>query len=353
VARKQSEYLTGLLDEDTDKAEAGDRGAIETKSMPPRPGGGGATLLNRESALARVASGEVRQVTQLLLDPARVRIWPGNARVYSDLTEQGCRDLIDSIIAEGGQKVPAVVRRVTDDPNHEFEVIAGTRRHFAISWLRANNYPDMRYLAQVAILDDEAAFRLADLENRARTDVSDIERARNYAAALRQHYGGHQTRMAERLKLSKGWLSKMLKVAALPNTIINAYGAPGDIALASAYRIAQALEDDRRRSAITGEAGSLEIEQRRHRRRGEPAVSSAEVTRRLLAAPRAGEGGAEPVLYSWDSKTGRPGLSVLSSNRHGITLRLHAGSGATVSELADALRGALRDLDKQGLGLKQ
>lgn len=42
----------------------------------------------------------------------------------------------------------------------------------------------MKLLAQVADLDDEAAFRLADIENRARKDVSDIERARNYAAAL-------------------------------------------------------------------------------------------------------------------------------------------------------------------------
>ena len=64
-------------------------------------------------------------------------------------------------------------------------------------------------------LDDEAAFRLADIENRARKDVSDIERARNYAAALEAHYGGKAVRMAERLKLSKGWLSKMLKAATI------------------------------------------------------------------------------------------------------------------------------------------
>jgi ParB family chromosome partitioning protein len=42
----------------------------------------------------------------------------------------------------------------------------------------------MQFVAQVAQLDDEAAFRLADLENRARKDLSDLERARNYAEAL-------------------------------------------------------------------------------------------------------------------------------------------------------------------------
>ena len=135
----------------------------------------GTTLLGRESALARVASGEVRQVTQLLLDPARVRIWPGNARSYAHLSEESCRELIDSIVAEGGQKVPAVVRRVEGDPAHDYEVIAGTRRHWSISWLRAHSYPDMMFVAQVAVLDDEAAFRLADLENRVGAQLRPVD----------------------------------------------------------------------------------------------------------------------------------------------------------------------------------
>lgn len=103
----------------------------------------------------------MRQVTQLLLDPARVRIWPGNAWLYAHLNADNCVELIDSIIAEGGQKVPALVRRVEDDPDHDYEIIAGTRRHWSISWLRANSYPDIVFVAQVAQLDDEAAFRLA------------------------------------------------------------------------------------------------------------------------------------------------------------------------------------------------
>ena len=89
MARKQSDYLAALLADDE---------AIETKSenpeslspdmAPPSPVQAesrrnerlrGSTLLGRESALARVNSGEVRQVTQLLLDPARVRVWTGGS----------------------------------------------------------------------------------------------------------------------------------------------------------------------------------------------------------------------------------------------------------------------------------
>jgi ParB family chromosome partitioning protein len=43
---------------------------------------------------------------------------------------------------------------------------------------------------------------------------------------------------------------------------------------------------------------------------------------------------------------------VLSSNRNGVTLRLHAGSGASESELVRLLREALASLAASGRGLK-
>jgi len=353
MARKQSDYLSGLLGDEA--AEAAPQRATTVKAGDTivranrARAAGATTLLSRESALARVASGEVRQVTQLMLDPAKVRIWPGNARIYSHLTEDGCRELIDSILAEGGQKVPAVVRRVEGDPDHDYEVIAGTRRHFAISWLRAHSYPEMTFLAQVASLDDEAAFRLADLENRARKDVSDLERARNYAAALGDHYGGHLTRMAERLKLSKGWLSKMVKVATIPDAVIAAFASPEEIALGPAYLLAQALDGPGARS-IRATASRIEIDQADRRKAGRPPLPAADVMRMLMTAPDGGDKD-RPALFSWLSKLGRPGLSVLSANRKGVTIRLHAGSGASPADLADALREALRDLEKNGVGL--
>jgi ParB family chromosome partitioning protein len=346
MARKQSDYLAALLAEDPAEPDAG------APPPPPAPERTrGSTLLNRETALARVTSGEVRQVTQLLLDPARVRIWPGNARSYQHLTEEGCRELIDSIIAEGGQKVPAVVRRVDGDPAHDFEVIAGTRRHWSISWLRAHSYPEMQFVAQVANLDDEAAFRLADLENRARKDVSDLERARNYADALKTHYGNHLTRMAERLKVSKGWLSKMVKVAQIPDAVIAAFASPADVQLKPAYALAQALADPAAALAILGAARALAREQGARRERGAAPYPAADVLRRLLDAQNDPADSAPP--FTWTTPHGRPGLSVQSSNRQGVTIRLHAGSGAGTDELVEALRQALAHLDAEGRGLKR
>ena len=350
MARNQADYLSALLSDEADGgADASSPAAADR--VPERARG--TTLLGRESALARVASGEVRQVTQLLLDPARVRIWPGNARAYEHLTEENCRELIDSIIAEGGQKVPAVVRRVEGNAGFDYEVIAGTRRHWSVSWLRAHSYPEMRFVAQVADLDDEAAFRLADLENRARTDVSDLERARNYALALGDHYGGHLTRMAERLKLSKGWLSKMIKVAGIPDAVIAAFASPGDVQLKPAYALAQALDDKGVAKAITGIAKQVATEQAARRGEGLPPYPAADVLRRLLDTPAFLRGEDKPEPYRYATRHARTALTVLSANRQGVTIRLHAGSGADTDELVSALRDALVHLEASGKGLRR
>ena len=370
MARKQSDYLAALLSDEAEgpapapsvvEAPSHDGGtaplpAAEPSPLPASPRADRAratTLLGRESALARLASGEVRQVTQLLLDPARVRIWRGNARLYGNLSEENCRELIDSILAEGGQKVPAVVRRVEGDADHDYEVIAGTRRHFSISWLRAHSYPDMMFVAQVAQLDDEAAFRLADLENRARKDVTDLERARNYAQALHTHYGSHLTRMADRLKLSKGWLSKMIKVAGISDDIVAAFASPADIQLKPAYALTQALDDVAAAPAIEAEAERLATTQQERRAAGEPPLPAAEVMKCLLDAPRVAQSAPKPDPFTWVTRYGRPALTVQSANRQGVTIRFHAGSGADMDMLAAALRDALEHLESQGMGLQR
>ena len=123
------------------------------------------------------------------LKPSECSIWPGNARDYALLTEDRVRSLIDSIQAENGNRIPVVVRR-TKNADLEYELVIGTRRHWAISWLNANHYPDIELVAIIEDLDDEAAFRLADIENREREDISDLERGANYKAAVETYYDG-------------------------------------------------------------------------------------------------------------------------------------------------------------------
>jgi ParB family chromosome partitioning protein len=339
MAKKQSDYLADLLAEDAAEARQKPVERDSTPSPTSTANRAGMSLLGRESALARVASGEVRQVTQLQLEPERVRIWAGNARLQARLSEANVRDLIDSILSEGGQKVPVVVRRVEGDPKFDYEVIAGTRRHFAISWLRRNSYPEMRLLAQVADLDDEAAFRLADIENRARKDVTEIERARNYAAALHLHYGGKQVRMAERLRLSKGWLSKMIKAGSIPDEVLAAFPDLSALTLNPAYALATVMDDPERAKTIVYVAGRISDKNAAAKEDGRPPLPHAEVYQTLMTA-----GIVEPdppFLYENRSRYGHRSISVTAANRHGVTIRVHASSGCSEDELVEQFREAL------------
>lgn len=358
MARKQSDYLAGLLAEDTLGGERDtppislNDEAAALPVVPTRPiNRAGLSLLGRESALARVASGEVKQVTQLQLDPDRVRLWAGNARMQARLSEAAVQDLIDSIIAEGGQKVPVVVRHVSDDPDYDYEVVAGTRRHFAISWLRSNSYPDMKLLAQVADLDDEAAFRLADVENRARKDVSDIERARNYAAALEAHYGGKAVRMAERLKVSKGWLSKMLKAATIPDDILSAFTILGELTLNPAYALATALDDPIRSEAIRKEAATITRENAALQSTDSPSLPGSMVLKRLMAATASSRVPTKALSIDVPGRFGRPILTLKTVSRQGVTLHLPAGAGADDKQLQEALQLVLNTLRENGVSL--
>jgi ParB family transcriptional regulator, chromosome partitioning protein len=340
MAKKQSDYLADLLAEDASEAP---QKTVEAKTAPSpvaAPHRAGMSLLGRESALARVASGEVKQVTQLQLEPERVRIWDGNARLQARLNEANVRDLIDSILSEGGQKVPVIVRRVEGDSKYDYEVVAGTRRHFAIQWLRRNSYPEMRLLAQVADLDDEAAFRLADIENRARKDVTEIERARNYVAALKAHYGGKQVRMAERLRLSKGWLSKMVKAGSIPDDVLAAFPDLSALTLNPAYALATVMDDTERAKSIRYVAGRIAEKNAAAKEDGRPPLPHAEVYAQLMGAGLVDPD--PPIMYEGRSRYGRPTVAVTAANRQGITLRVHAASGSNEEELVADFREALR-----------
>jgi ParB family chromosome partitioning protein len=355
MSKRQLDYLNELLSTPTEANPIDTEHASVDQASEHQRAKRGSTLLSRDNALAKIASGDVRQITQLLLDPSRVRVWSGNARYQAGLTEANCRDLIDAILSEGGQKVPAIVRRVEGDSTYDYEVIAGTRRHWAISWLRRNSWPDMMFLAQVHVLDDESAFRLADVENRARRDVSDFERAQNYLEALSGYYGGKQKRMAERLRVSEGWLSKMLKVASLPEWAVAAFSERGDIQLKTVYPLAQFLDlldrqgDTSSLSKVRVTAGEIRAEQAKRVEQGHQAIGASDVVRTLMSAGQGAEQGE--LLFEADSKHGRKALSVLSSNRNGITLRLHNGSGAGEAEVLDLIKAALAALDAKGRGL--
>lgn len=252
---------------------------------------GGARFLKRSNALAD--SGTREEKVLRWVDPATCVMWERHNRAYELLTEANCRELIDSIRAQGQQEFPAIVRRRSGE-GADYEVICGARRHFAISWLRANNYPQFRYLVEVRDLTDEEAFRLADIENRDRADLSDYERARDYARALDLYYGGKQKAMAARLEVSEAWLSRYLYLARLPEVVVRAWPQITDLKELHARILRPLLSDAGDR--VLAEAGAIAAEQDRARAGQGAFIPVPRVLSRLKAAIAPAANPAPPLV---------------------------------------------------------
>lgn len=251
----------------------------------PNADRGSARFLKRSTAIGERMTGERQEKTLHLVDPDRCRMWDRHNRDYALLTEDNCRDLIDGIKAQGQQEFPAIVRRLEGE-DHDFEVICGARRHFAVSWLRGHNFPQFRYLVEVRDLTDEEAFRLADIENRDREDISDYERAVDYADAIKLYYGGAQKAMAERLEVSPPWLSRYLVLAKMPEEILAAFASKRDIKERHARALKPLLSAPDQAEAVLDEARYLAKTQAKAANEQGGYVEAAEVFRRLKSAAK-------------------------------------------------------------------
>lgn len=298
-------------------------------------------LTGRSNRLADLAAGAVVNRTHELVDPARCRMWAGHNRDYALLSEERCEDLIESIKAQGRQEMPAIVRRVAGDPDFDFEVICGARRHWSISWLRAHNYPDFKFLIDVREIGDEEAFRLADIENRARDDLTDLERARDYLRALDAYYGGRQRTMAERLKVSESWLTRYLDLARLPEELMAAFVEPQDLRIRNVMALKPLLKPDDKRARAFAEAARLADEQAQ---KGVPLPVLDVIKALTLAADppkRSGSPKRSGKPETMSSASGKPVLRVDGHDRKGLRLTLLCKGGATRADAEEALRALL------------
>lgn len=315
-------------------------------AAPPRPARSLGILDGRENRLAALASGKTIARTYELVDPARCRMWENHNRDYAALSEERCVDLIESIKAQGKQEMPAIVRRVKDSPDYDFEVICGARRHWSVSWLRANNYPEFQFLVDIRELTDEEAFRISDIENRAREDISDLERARDYLGALEAYYGGKQKSMAERLNVSESWLSRYLDLARLPDALLLVFPDPLDLRIKHIGSLKPLLKPDDRRTRTLVEAQALRAELAEGQG-DSPSVPEIirQLTRRVDAPKKTGspkktglvaqtvKDAAEKPLFRIDKRAAKA-----------VTLTLLPAGGGSSDEAEAAIVALVRDL---------
>lgn len=278
------------------------------------------------------------------LKPAECSIWPGNARDYAALTHERCQSLIDSIREEGTNREPVVIRR-TPNADRPYELIVGSRRHFSVSWLQANNHTDIELVARIETLDDEGAFRLADLENREREDVTDLERARNYLQAVDAYYHGVRTKMAERLAISKQNLHNLLQLAELPEEVVSAFAEAADLKVRHGMRLSPILKDPRHRDAVIAEAKLIANEQQDLHSAGLPRIEGSRVCERLAAV--SAQTKAKPTAKSKPALTvagGREIGQILADTKaKGITININPKGTTSVDEILDALRAVVEN----------
>jgi len=257
-----------------------------------------------------------------MVEPGQCKLWEQHNRRYDLLNETRCADLIEGFKSMGKQEFPAIVRRLEGQGDLDYEVICGARRHWTAGYL------GWKLLVEVRELDDEQAFRLADIENRDREDISDYERALDYKKALKLYYT-NQKQMAERLEVTVDWLSRFLALADLPEEIVEAYRDVTEICVAHGRALAAGLKDPKTRRRLLAKAKDLH---------GQDLDGKAVIGQLKKAASPATK---KLPLASYETTKGKPMLTIDRKGRDGLSIIVEPGSGASKAELKSALHEAI------------
>ena len=180
------------------------------------------------------------------------------------------------------------------------------------------------------------AFRVSDIENRSRKDISDWERAKEYSRALDEFYNSNQSEMAEHLKISKSWLSRLLDVARLPSEIVAAFPDTHGITVRVARDIKPLTSDRRALDLMIAESRAIVAE----RDDLGTALPAPEIAKRLIRATVA------PVKSTNSDAevkgaNGKVILRYAHSARSGYTFKVPARSGASATEVLKAIEAIL------------
>jgi ParB family chromosome partitioning protein len=210
--------------------ERGEGSPLERSSAQP-------TLAAAELALKGRSMPSLERENIHAVDPKRCRPWKFHNRTAAWYTRERCQDLIDSIVKDG-QLEPALARKVTGDPDHDFELIFGMRRRFACE------ATGQKLRIRVVEADDARAAVLMHIENADRQDITPMERAISFLVQAEAKVFPTQEAMAEALNVSKGQVAKMIKAAGLLKhpAIVALFPDRSVVPVEQAYKLAALME---------------------------------------------------------------------------------------------------------------
>lgn len=203
------------------------------------------------------------------IDPLRVhRSALGNRVAQSlEMSDPKFAELVASIIHEGRNTVPVIVRVAKSDGN-AFEIAAGHRRVAAVlvameMYDRGEISAAPSLIGEVRELDDRELVKTMWMENSERADLSPWEIAQTIRSMLIAE-GMNQTRAANSLGIKQPQISKYLALTELPVFVLDAFG--GDRRriptrareIVGAMRQDAKLVEDRARAIIAMNAAAAE-----------------------------------------------------------------------------------------------
>ncbi len=172
-----------------------------------------------ENALLR--AGE----TAVLLDPRRVRLsrfQERNPQAFA-LTDPVFAAFVDEIRETNGNVDPGVVRPITDDPDHDYELAAGQRRHAAC--LAA----EKPFKTFIKALSDRELLREKRTENAGRLDPSPYELGLYWHNLLINKDYSSIRDLEDGEKVPRSTIHRYLKFAELPPVMVGVFTDPREI----------------------------------------------------------------------------------------------------------------------------
>lgn len=319
------------------------RDILTTLSYEPDPadasGAEGAEMSRLDQRLAGFVQGNGRR-SAISIRPGDCSVWDGNPRDVPGLSADSCRTLIESIAQEDGNRIPVLVRQNPPGSELPYELLVGSRRRFSVNWLNHNGRPEIRLNAMIVDLSDEEAFRLADIENRERQDITELDRARSYQGAVDRFYGGVQSRMAEALNLSNSQLSRLLAMAQMPDDVVDAFATREELRVRHSEVLTPLLRRPEQRDRLLAAARAIGVEQQRLAAAGDRMIPPATVLTRLKQAAMDGgpARGQDMQVVVGEDRVGRIKLA-----RDGLAVELAIAPDADLDRVLSALRSAILD----------
>lgn len=132
-------------------------------------------------------------------------------------------ELKAEILNAGGNTQPIKVRPIPGSEPQRYEIIFGHRRHRACLEL------GLPVLAMIESVDDRTLFEEMERENRNRSDIRPYEQGVTYQQALKRGLYPSLRALSDALGLDQSNLSKAVRIADLPEAVLDAFPSRLDV----------------------------------------------------------------------------------------------------------------------------